>query len=108
MKLRHALMMALMIVTVVGIAHAVSLDSPATTAPAAVAVTSPAAPTDSTVDPYLNASEISSSAARVARSCNFYSQDCVFEGGPCGPVQGACHCGQTQTGGLICAGGGIN
>jgi hypothetical protein len=108
MKKRHALMMALMIVMVAGIAHAVSPDSSATTAAAPAVVAAAAAAADATTDPYLNASGITSESGRVARSCNFYSSDCTFDGGPCGPVQGACHCGQTNTGGFICAGGGIH
>ncbi|HET8945464.1 MAG TPA: hypothetical protein VFQ07_00640 [Candidatus Polarisedimenticolia bacterium] len=101
MKLRHALMMALMIVTVAGIAHAVSPEASTTAAPApAVVVAAPAA-ADAATDPYLNASEITTESGRVARTCMSFSYQCQYDGGPCSPVAGACICG-TANGSLIC------
>jgi hypothetical protein len=98
MKLRHALMMALMIVTVAGIAYAVAPDPSRTSSEGAATVSAAPAPADAAIDPYLNASSISSEAPKTAKSCQVYAYTCVFEGGPCGPVPNTCHCALGDTG----------
>jgi hypothetical protein len=110
MKLRHTLMIALMIVTVAGIAHAVASDPSRTNAegparlagmPDGVAVT-PAAPAETAADPYLNAGAFSSEAPEPMVGCQIYAYQCTSQGGPCGPVPNTCHCALFDDG-WVCA-----
>jgi hypothetical protein len=108
MKMRHALMLALVVVIAAGFVHAIASDpagsNEASLATAAIATAAPDSPV-AAADPYLNAAEFTSEAGKMARSCSVYSSDCVFEGGPCGPVPGVCHCALHSTG-FLCGGAG--
>jgi hypothetical protein len=111
MRSKRAWMAVLMAIAVIGAINVVSAGSghdpakdvavtaatPATpaTVTATATVTAPAA------DPYLAAETFSSEAPTPVVSCQMYANDCVFDGGPCGPG-GVCHCQINHTS-TICA-----
>ena len=53
-------------------------------------------------DPWAGAAPLATEAPTERVSCQVYANDCVFDGGPCGPRLGNCHCQYNPTG-WICA-----
>jgi hypothetical protein len=51
-------------------------------------------------DPWAGA-PLSTQAPAERAPCQNYANDCVFDGGPCGPTGGNCHC-QFRPTGWIC------
>jgi len=51
-------------------------------------------------DPYLQDAPVSTEATE-GKSCQVFAQDCLFDGGPCGPG-GVCHC-LFKPSGWVCA-----
>jgi hypothetical protein len=96
MKMRYALMVALVLVAVAGIAHAVS-SNPSPTAPEAALA--PAGTIDGvTAAPACTAEVNPDDPSGPQRaSCQLFAGDCVFDGGPCGPLN-QCHCQYRPTG----------
>lgn len=84
--------------TLAGAATATSSPAPAAPAARVEAQLQP----ELAVDPYLNASTIFTQAPTERKSCQVFASDCVFDGGPCGPVPNTCHC-QFRPTGWICA-----
>lgn len=52
-------------------------------------------------DPWA-AAPLATEAPTERVGCQVYANDCVFDGGPCGPPRGNCHCQYNPTG-WICA-----
>jgi hypothetical protein len=97
MKSRWALVCAVLVA--VGVAWAAA-ETPGTqeSSAASATITAATAQVDLATDPYLGASTLSTSAPAERKPCSLYANDCVYEGGPCGPVPGACHCQHRPTG----------
>jgi len=100
MKTRWALLSACLVLAGLGLAGAVTHD-PVPVVPAAnVDVVSNAAPA---ADAYAaTPTAVSTIAPPERKSCQVFASDCVFDGGPCGPVPNTCHC-QFRPTGWICA-----
>ena len=106
MKMRKALLVALVAVAAIGLAHVVTAE-PTLTNPEGPTVLAglpddlapacgPAASFETSVDPTLPGSNSSQQPQPVV-SCQVYAYTCTFDGGPCGPG-GYCHCQYNPTG----------
>jgi hypothetical protein len=106
MKMRKALLVALVAVAAIGLVHVASADPSRTNSegpamlaglPDASQGCGPAA--SLATDPTADAN--SSQQPQPVASCQVYAYQCVFDGGPCGP-QNLCHCQDRPTG-WVCA-----
>jgi hypothetical protein len=97
-----AVVLAIAVIGMVNVVSAGAGNAKATDAAVTAAVpATPATVNAPAADPYLAAGTFSSEAPTPVVSCQVYANDCVFDGGPCGPG-GVCHC-QINHGSTICA-----